>query len=75
VQVVERLRDYLASSASEVITIDGLKALIDENSWVLVRPSNTEHAIRVSVEAKADDVQGLYKAISEKVKCVYEQIK
>ena len=39
------------SATSEIITIDGVKAIFDENSWVLVRRSNTEDVIRISCES------------------------
>jgi phosphomannomutase len=55
------------------MTEDGVKAIMDEDSWVLVRPSNTEHAIRVSVESRADKAQTLYMTAKEKVQAVYEQ--
>ena len=32
--------------SSEASEIDGIKLVIDENSWVLIRPSNTEHAVQ-----------------------------
>jgi phosphomannomutase len=72
-KVIERLPDVLKSESSQLITGDGVKAIIDEDSWVLVRPSNTEHAIRVSVESRADKAQSLYKTMSEKVQRVYEE--
>jgi len=57
------------------MTEDGVKAIIDEDSWVLVRPSNTEHAIRVSVESRANKAQSLYKQASEKVQTIYDQVR
>ncbi len=33
--------------------LDGLKIWMDENTWVLVRKSNTEHVVRISVESKS----------------------
>ena len=39
----------------DVILIDGIKISPNENSWVLIRPSNTEKCIRLSVEAKNDN--------------------
>jgi phosphomannomutase len=73
--VIERLPDIFKKESSSIMTDDGVKAIIDEDSWVLVRPSNTEHAIRVSVESKAENAQALYKKASEKVQRVYEQIR
>ena len=32
-------------------TLDGIKAIIDEDSWVLIRKSNTENIIRISAES------------------------
>lgn len=74
-RVIEKLPEILGRDASEVITIDGVKAILDESSWVLVRPSNTEHAIRVSAESSAERADSLYKWASQKVLQVYEQIK
>jgi phosphomannomutase len=74
-RVIERLPDVFMKESSSITTEDGIKAIIDEDSWVLVRPSNTEHAIRVSVESKAGRVQSLYKKASEKVQAVYDQIR
>lgn len=71
--VIEKLPDALKEECSQMITGDGVKGVIDEDSWVLVRPSNTEHAIRVSVESRAEKAQSLYKRMSEKVMHIYEQ--
>ncbi len=71
--IVERMIESLKSESSMIMTEDGVKAIIDEDSWVIVRPSNTEHAIRVSVESKQNKVQPLHKKTSEKVQTVYEQ--
>jgi phosphomannomutase len=73
--IMEKLPDVLGKGASEVLTIDGVKAIIDENSWVLVRPSNTEHAIRVSVESKAGQANSLFKKASEQVHQIYAKLK
>lgn len=73
--VIEKLVDVFKQESSSVITEDGIKAIIDEDSWVLVRPSNTEHAIRVSVESRADKAQSLYDNASEKVQAIYDQVR
>jgi len=73
--VIEKLPDVFKRDASSIMIEDGMKAIIDEDSWVLVRPSNTEHAIRVSVESRASKVQSLYKQTSEKVQAIYDQIR
>jgi phosphomannomutase len=73
--VIEKLVDIFKPESSSIMTEDGVKAIIDEDSWVLVRPSNTEHAIRVSVEARADKAQSLYNNASEKVHAIYDQVR
>jgi phosphomannomutase len=73
--VIEKLPEVFKSESSSIMTEDGIKAIIDEDSWVLIRPSNTEHAIRLSVESRSDKVQSLYKKASEKVQAVYDQVR
>jgi phosphomannomutase len=74
-RVIEKLPGILKGESSQLITGDGVKAILDEDSWVLVRPSNTEHAIRVSVESRAGRAQSLYNEMSEKVRRVYEAVR
>src|SRR6188472_2966471 len=66
-KLIDKLRDILKVESSEVLTIDGLKAIVDDDSWILIRPSNTENAIRISVESKISRVQSLYKETIERV--------
>jgi phosphomannomutase len=73
--VIEKLPDVFKSESSSIVTEDGVKAIIDEDSWALIRPSNTEHAIRISVESRSDKAQSLYKKTSEKVRAVYDQVR
>jgi phosphomannomutase len=74
-KLLDKLLDQFGSEASQILTIDGVKAIFDEDSWVLVRPSNTEDAIRISVESKANNAQSLYKKTMEKVNLIYERVK
>jgi Phosphomannomutase len=61
--IVSKEHDY-----SEYISIDGTKFIIDEYTWVLVRGSNTEHAIRLSVESiNKDKTNTLYKIYEDKI--------
>ena len=53
--ILERLEPKFGGMFSETSTLDGLRGRADEGSWVLVRPSNTEDAIRVSAESKSAD--------------------
>ena len=57
-------------------TLDGLKVIIDEHSWVLIRKSNTENVIRVSVESdNLEKARNILLQTKELVKESYEQIK
>ena len=47
--------ESLACTESEPDTTDGLKIRMDDKSWVLIRGSNTENAIRVSAESKSEE--------------------
>ena len=73
--LIERLYDVFVPISSEASEIDGIKLVIDENSWVLIRPSNTEHAVRISVESLADKTSTLYREIISKAKLVYDEIR
>jgi phosphomannomutase len=56
--------------------LDGIKININENTWSLIRKSNTEDIIRVSTES--NDNQLLHKIQSKMIKKVescYEKIK
>jgi phosphomannomutase len=74
-KVIEKLNDSFKAESSVVLTIDGIKAIVDDDSWILIRPSNTEHAIRISVESKKQNIQSLYKKTREQVQFTYDQIK
>ncbi len=50
-KVIEEVKSKFSKDYSEIITLDGIKGIIDENSWVLIRKSNTEDIIRVSAES------------------------
>jgi phosphomannomutase len=73
--MIEKLADIFTRESSLIMTEDGVKAIIDDDSWVLIRPSNTEHAIRVSVESRQGKAQTIYKKTSEKVQAVYDQVR
>ena len=53
-QVVEELAREFAEMGYETITIDGVK-IVEDEGWFLVRPSNTQPLIRLTVEAKNDE--------------------
>ena len=74
--ILKALYDKMKKKFGSVETIDGLKAIIDDDSWVLVRKSNTENAIRVSAESNSlEKVRNIDQEIKDLIKESYEQIK
>jgi len=49
--IVEKLAKEFMSMGYETVTIDGVKVIEDEG-WFLIRPSNTQSLVRLTVEAK-----------------------
>ncbi|MDH3780516.1 MAG: phosphomannomutase [Nitrosopumilus sp.] len=54
-QVIEEVKSKFSKDYSETITLDGIKGIIDDDSWVLIRKSNTEDIIRVSAESNNEE--------------------
>ena len=52
--VIEKLRSRFEDYGLKFLDIDGVK-LLDKDGWVLLRPSNTEPVIRISVEARTEE--------------------
>jgi phosphomannomutase len=50
-KVLAKFAKNLRGKFSDIITIDGVKIIIDEDTWALVRKSNTEDIIRISIES------------------------
>ena len=73
--LIEKLEDKFKEDSYDLLKLDGLKVFVDDNSWILIRPSNTEHALRISIESEPDKVSELYKKMKERVISIYEQIK
>src|SRR5688500_6738212 len=73
--VIEKFEEKFKEKSSQIIKMDGTKILIDDKSWVLIRSSNTEHAVRISVESTLDKVQSIFNDAKEKVQSIYEEIK
>jgi phosphomannomutase len=73
-KTLEILLKKIKKESSQTITIDGIKSIIDEDSWVLVRQSNTEHIIRVSAESNnLNKAKAIEKQITNLVKQSYEE--
>ena len=72
--LIEKLLHVLQSESSQISTLDGIKATLDEDTWVLVRTSNTEQVIRISVESKVRKVHYIHQKIMEMVRSVSEHV-
>ena len=74
--VIDKVAEKFAKKYSDVITMDGVKGIIDEDSWVLVRKSNTEDIIRVSAESNnLDKCKKIARENIELVNQCYDKIR
>jgi len=72
-KILKSLHYKMKEKFGDVDTLDGLKAIIDEDSWVLVRRSNTENAIRISAESNnLEKVRKIDQEIKDLIKESYE---
>ena len=75
-KVVQEINIKFSKEYSEINTQDGIKGIIDEDSWVLIRKSNTEDIIRVSVESNdKEKCKEIIKNTSDMVKNSYDKIR
>ena len=75
-KIIENIKNNLTKKYSEVDTRDGIKAIIDENTWILIRKSNTEDIIRISAESNNEEkCKKIINNTIEMVKEYYEKIK
>ena len=73
-KTLEILSEKMKGKYSQIITIDGVKSIIDEDSWALVRQSNTEHIVRISTESTSlEKARSIQKEVTELVNQSYEQ--
>jgi len=67
-EVLENVNIMLEKESSMIDHLDGSLATIDDNSWVLIRGSNTEHSIRLSVESNhIEKSKSLYNKYEKKI--------
>jgi phosphomannomutase len=75
-KIIENIKNNLMKKYSEVDTRDGIKAIIDENSWILIRKSNTEDIIRISGESNnKEKCKKIINNTIEMVKEYYDKVK
>lgn len=75
-KIIEEVNSKFSKEYSEISTLDGIKGIIDEDSWVLIRKSNTEDLIRVSAESNDEEkCKKIIKDTLEIVKQSYDQIR
>jgi len=75
-KVLKNLFDVLKEKYRNLQTLDGIKVIIDEDSWFLIRKSNTENIIRISTESNSlENARNIHLQTKELVKQSYEQIK
>ena len=74
-EILDKLTNVLKAESSEILNIDGIKAILDDDSWILIRPSNTEDVLRISVESRKERSSSLFNNVREKVQSIYEQVK
>ncbi|MFB5620416.1 MAG: phosphomannomutase [Nitrosopumilus sp.] len=75
-KVIDKIKSKFSKEYSEMISLDGIKGIIDEDSWVLIRKSNTEDIIRVSAESNNEEkCKKIVKDTVELVNQSYEEIR
>ncbi len=75
-KTLERFLEKMSKQFEKIITIDGIKAIINEDNWVLVRKSNTEDIIRISAESdNSEKVKTIVQQTRDLVKQSYDEVK
>ena len=73
--ILDSVIDDLEHECSSVDHLDGAKGIFDDDSWVLIRGSNTEHSMRISVESKEEEkARILYRRYEQKIREAYEKV-
>jgi len=42
---------------TDVISVDGIKMILDDGAWLMIRPSGTEPKVRFYIEARSEDMK------------------
>ena len=75
-KTIERIMEKTVKLHHDVELLDGVKIIIDDNSWALIRKSNTEDIIRISIESNDESkITSMQKEIEKLVHESYEEIK
>jgi len=75
-KVIDEIKSKFSKEYSETSTLDGIKGIIDEDSWVLIRKSNTEDIIRVSAESNdKEKCKKIVENTLESVRQIHDKIK
>ena len=75
-KILKAVFDILKEKYRNLQTLDGIKVVVNEDSWFLIRKSNTENIIRISTESNSlEDAKNIHLQIKELVKQSHEQIK
>ncbi|MEW6001577.1 MAG: phosphomannomutase [Nitrospirota bacterium] len=57
----------ISRTVEDVITVDGIKLVFDDGSWLMIRPSGTEPKVRFYIEARTEeDKKAIFEA-AEKI--------
>lgn len=56
-----------ARTVTDVITVDGVKVVFDDGSWLMIRPSGTEPKVRFYIEARTEQGKAAVFAAAKKI--------
>ena len=66
---VDRIISELLAEFPSADTTDGIKIIFDKKNWVMVRPSGTEHIVRIYAESDSEkNLETLMKEYTQKIK-------
>jgi phosphomannomutase len=52
-----------SKTVSEIVTVDGVKVIFEDESWLLIRPSGTEPKVRIYAECRIEsEKEDMFKA-------------